>query len=178
MPDDDPDQLVRVRRETLLTILTGIPVAGPTLTGAFSELHGAVNAAAEDAGQECGMCRVPLATGRCPHVIIAEGRVTMTERKWRELVAELRDLRNLEGQQEGTRTSQTPDGFTDAAWHVDAIADSGVGYTAERHWHLTCSWCPWFGVGPTKADVVGQYREHEAERFAEAERERLAAGRG
>ncbi|MCW2601850.1 MAG: hypothetical protein JWM02_3679 [Frankiales bacterium] len=69
---------------------------------------------------------------------------------------------------------KAPDGFTDAQWHVDAIADSGVGYVVDKGWHLRCAWCSFEVTAPTKREAVDAYREHERERVEAFNREQTA----
>lgn len=49
--------------------------------------------------------------------------------------------------------------------HVDAIADTGEGFTGKRGYCIECLWCDWHAVRPTKAEAVAAYREHERAAF-------------
>lgn len=58
-----------------------------------------------------------------------------------------------------------PESYDDAQWHVDATADTGVGYYAIKGWRVTCAWCDWEVTTPTKGEGMAMFREHERERF-------------
>lgn len=42
----------------------------------------------------CGLCKVPIATEPCTHVLVANGQVTMSEASWVRLCTSLHDARN------------------------------------------------------------------------------------
>lgn len=77
--------------------------------------------------------------------------------------------------------SYAPPGWTDAQWHMEAIADSGNGYEVQRlpgrrGWRGSCLWCSWQDEWRLKREIVAAYREHERERWKECRAELRAAG--
>lgn len=78
---------------------------------------------------------------------------------------------------DATRESYAPDGWTDARWHMEAIADSGhevFGWNGR--WRATCPWCSWEALGQHKRDVVVPYQAHQRERWQTCASELRAAG--
>jgi hypothetical protein len=52
----------------------------------------------------CTLCKVPIATGDCGHVRVANGQVVMSEVAWRKQVDELIAQRRLEGERDEEST--------------------------------------------------------------------------
>lgn len=85
---------------------------------------------------ECGFCKVPIATGRCTHIIHSgssrDGQVTMSLYAWNRQVQELSDLRTRAAAEADLRDGDVshvhgPDGFcTRCGDATDAHDTKGV----------------------------------------------------
>ena len=75
----------------------GAPAAAPRLAEYKDEIR-------RNRDGTCALCKVPIATGDCPHVRVANGQVVMSEATWRAQVDELIARRRLEDERDEERT--------------------------------------------------------------------------
>lgn len=70
-----------------------------------------------------------------------------------------------------------PEGFTDAAWHIEASNDTGVDHALHpRQYVVTCEWCPAVFWGKRKADAMRGLDRHREEVYERYVDEGVAAG--
>jgi hypothetical protein len=71
----------------------------------------------------------------------------------------------------------TPEGFTDAQWHITASNDAGVDHSLHpRQYVITCEWCDAVFWGPRKADAMRDLDRHREEVYERYVDEGVAAG--